>query len=516
STDVFVAKWDATAQDFTWATSGGGPGNDDGRSIAVSGTNVYVTGVFASNTNARIAGQSLAGAGGNDAFIAKYVDTSTGSTPATSSFANGWATSAGGTGNDVGLDIAVSGTGVFVTGVFSSSTFASIAGQALAGEGGQDVFVAKYVDTSTGSTPATSSFANGWATSGGGTGNDIGRGIAVSGTGVYVTGDFSSNTFATIAGRALAGEGSQDAFVAKYVDTSTGSTPATSSFANGWATSGGGTGIDLGRSIAVSSTSVYVTGTFTSNTFAAIAGQALSGAGGNDVFLAKYVDTSTGSTPATSSFANGWATSGGSTGNDAGSDIAVSGTSVYVTGIFTSNANASFAGQALPGAGSNDVFLAKYVDTSTGSTPATSSFANGWATSGGGPGADTGQSITVSSSRVYVVGSVNPPATFGSISFGSGTNGSNFLAGLPATTTLATTKGNTQLLTLSPNPTRGAARLTGIAPHAAVTVLDALGRSVATAAADAGGTADLVLPAGLAPGVYLVRSGTQMCRLVVE
>ncbi|MCC2548963.1 hypothetical protein LJY25_21135, partial [Hymenobacter sp. BT175] len=25
STDVFVAKWDATAQDFTWATSGGGP-----------------------------------------------------------------------------------------------------------------------------------------------------------------------------------------------------------------------------------------------------------------------------------------------------------------------------------------------------------------------------------------------------------------------------------------------------------------------------------------------------------
>jgi hypothetical protein len=47
-------------------------------------------------------------------------------------------------------------------------------------------------------------------------------------------------------------------------------------------------------------------------------------------------------------------------------------------------------------------------------------------------------------------------------------------------------------------------------------VLDALGRPVTTATADAAGTARLALPAGLAPGVYLVRSGTQVRRLVVE
>jgi hypothetical protein len=47
-----------------------------------------------------------------------------------------------------------------------------------------------------------------------------------------------------------------------------------------------------------------------------------------------------------------------------------------------------------------------------------------------------------------------------------------------------------------------------------VQVLDALGRQVATATADATGTA--ALPAGLAPGVYVVRAGAQALRLTVE
>jgi hypothetical protein len=332
-----------------------------------------------------------------------------------------------------------------------------------------------------------------------------------------VTGDFTSNTFASIAGQALAGDGGQDAFLAKYVDTSTGNTPATSSFANAWATSGGGTGVDLGRNIAVSGRNVYLTGTFTSNTFATIAGRALAGAGGNDAFVAKYVDTSTGNTPATSSFSNAWATSAGGTGNDGSSDIAVSGTGVFVAGFFTSNTSASIAGQALAGAGGGDVYVAKYVDTSTGSTPATSSFINAWATSGGGSGGDVGQSIAVSGRNVYVVGSVGPPATFGNISFGGSGNGPlNFLARLPAATPTATAGAVATVLTLSPNPAHGAAQLTGTAPHAPVAVLDALGRPVTGTTADAAGTARLALPTGLAPGVYLVRSGTQVRRLVVE
>ncbi|MGI4866411.1 MAG: hypothetical protein ACRYFZ_20970 [Janthinobacterium lividum] len=73
-------------------------------------------------------------------------------------------------------------------------------------------------------------------------------------------------------------------------------------------------------------------------------------------------------------------------------------------------------------------------------------------------------------------------------------------------------------LSLYPNPAPGggAATLTGAQPGAVVTVLDALGRPVATVPADATGTATLVLPAGLATGVYVVRTGSQALRLTVE
>ncbi|GAB2854946.1 LamG-like jellyroll fold domain-containing protein [Hymenobacter ruber] len=72
-------------------------------------------------------------------------------------------------------------------------------------------------------------------------------------------------------------------------------------------------------------------------------------------------------------------------------------------------------------------------------------------------------------------------------------------------------------ITLFPNPAHGgAATLAGAAPGTAVTVLDALGRTVTTTSADATGTAVLTLPAGLPAGVYLVRAGHQALRLTVE
>gem|GEM_PF-1688725 len=73
-----------------------------------------------------------------------------------------------------------------------------------------------------------------------------------------------------------------------------------------------------------------------------------------------------------------------------------------------------------------------------------------------------------------------------------------------------------QPFTAYPNPAHGAVTAAGLPAHAPVEVLDALGRPVARATADAAGTARLVLPAGLAAGVYIVRSGTQARRLTVE
>jgi hypothetical protein len=69
---------------------------------------------------------------------------------------------------------------------------------------------------------------------------------------------------------------------------------------------------------------------------------------------------------------------------------------------------------------------------------------------------------------------------------------------------------------LVPNPAHGAATLTGAAPNALLTLFDSLGRVLLTAVADAAGTAHLALPGELPAGVYLVRCGEQVRRLVVE
>jgi len=71
-------------------------------------------------------------------------------------------------------------------------------------------------------------------------------------------------------------------------------------------------------------------------------------------------------------------------------------------------------------------------------------------------------------------------------------------------------------LTLFPNPTHGSPTLRGAAPGTPVEVVDALGRPVLRTSADATGTANLVLPAGLARGVYVVRTSQQALRVVLD
>lgn len=66
-----------------------------------------------------------------------------------------------------------------------------------------------------------------------------------------------------------------------------------------------------------------------------------------------------------------------------------------------------------------------------------------------------------------------------------------------------------------PNPAR-ATTLAGATAGASVEVFDALGRVVLKATADANGSAALALPEYLPTGMYVVRSGKQTVRLVVE
>ena len=70
--------------------------------------------------------------------------------------------------------------------------------------------------------------------------------------------------------------------------------------------------------------------------------------------------------------------------------------------------------------------------------------------------------------------------------------------------------------TVFPNPPARATTLTGARPGTAITLFDAIGRQVTAATADEAGAAALLLPQGLASGVYVVRVGSKALRLVVE
>jgi hypothetical protein len=71
-------------------------------------------------------------------------------------------------------------------------------------------------------------------------------------------------------------------------------------------------------------------------------------------------------------------------------------------------------------------------------------------------------------------------------------------------------------LSLHPNPTRQLTTLLGAQPGASVQVMNSLGQLVLSTTADAAGSTVLELPAGLAGGVYTVRTGQQVARLVVQ
>ncbi|MGI4869755.1 MAG: T9SS type A sorting domain-containing protein [Janthinobacterium lividum] len=96
----------------------------------------------------------------------------------------------------------------------------------------------------------------------------------------------------------------------------------------------------------------------------------------------------------------------------------------------------------------------------------------------------------------------------------AGDIGANYIARyIPAGAQLAALAQASELVLL-PNPTYGAATLLGAGAGTLVQVFDVLGRVAATATADAEGTT--LLPAGLVPGVYLVRAGAAATRLVVQ
>jgi len=182
-TDAFVAKLNAAGSGLVWATFLGGSDADVGYGIAVDPSgHAYVTGsTYSADFPTTVSAYRRKVSGNADLFLARLDDQGH----------LAYSTFFGGGGFDAGLAVAVDSTGhAYVTGQTLSSNVPVNNGPFASAQGKSDAVVAKF-DT----------FASGpaslvWSTYLGGTGNDVGRGIAADVAGnAYVTGETASANF---------------------------------------------------------------------------------------------------------------------------------------------------------------------------------------------------------------------------------------------------------------------------------------------------------------------------------
>jgi hypothetical protein len=258
--DMFLVKYDATGN-VVWAKSAGGSALDGALSFAVDAYgNAYVAGYYESPTLI-FGSTTLTNAGSGDIFLVKY--NASGNVV--------WAKSAGGTGLDEAMSIAVDASGnTYVAGYFSSYTLL-FGSTTLTSLGSEDIFLAKYD-------------VNGnvvWAKKAGGMSDDRTNSIAVDAYGnTYVAGYFSSTNL-DFGATTLINTGQADIFLARY-----------DAIGNViWAKSVGGTSDDRAISSVVDAYgNIYLTGSFCSDTFA-FGSITLTSAGACDIFLAKLNNT---------------------------------------------------------------------------------------------------------------------------------------------------------------------------------------------------------------------------------
>ena len=347
-----------------------------------------------------------------------------------------WAVRAGGSGGDAANAVAVDAMGnTHVTGQFvGSAAFGAV--NLTASGGNPDIFVAKF----------DPSGALLWARQAGGTGTDIGTGVAVDYAGnCFVTGCFQGT--ASFGTTTVVSNGGNDVFVAKFdsggnllwvrqaggvsddcgaaiaVDNAGGcrvtghytglaqfGSTNLSAFASSsdvfvasydaggallWVRTGGGAGADNGAAIAVDAAGgSYVTGSFTGTaTFGDTA--LVNSLGTANVFIAKW----------DSSGAFVWANQAGGSFDDFGTGIGVDAAgNSYVTGYFAGNATIGGSSLSSSSGVDNDAFIAKY---DRAGSPV-------WGRRGGGAGADAGTAIAVDpEGNAHVAGYFTQAASFG-------------------------------------------------------------------------------------------------------
>jgi len=281
--------------------------------------NVIVIGTFYS---ADFGGGLITGAGFSDGFVAKF----------DASGNHLWSRRMSGTSDDWLSAVTTDPSGnIYVAGTFWGT--ADFGNGPLVSAGNTDISVTKL-------TPGgTAVFSKRF----GSTGDDWGNAIAVDNSGnIFVSGRFMNTV--SFGGTPLVSAGATDAFLVKF------DTAGNHLLSNRYGSTGG----EEGHSLAVDYFgNVVLTGAFTSASVS-FGGTALTGAGGNDVFLARYNNTLT----------HLWSKGFGNTGSDVGQSVAVTPAGeVCFTGRFTGIVN--FGGSALDGGSASEIVIARYASDGT-------------------------------------------------------------------------------------------------------------------------------------------------------